>query len=370
MKLTGAMLLVMALDSVGYLIAVRYVDTANPALIAALEDIFVAVSLITISVGLVLPGMIAHTAGEVAAAADRLATGNTGRLHPGDGALRIRRSRRTSRARVDTRRVVVHSATSSVRWRQLQHDAGRGGPRRRGARRGARGAARIAQRLEQLAETDPLTGVSNRRHFEGELEKEVAADVTLAAIQRAVGARPGQLQVCQRQPRSRGRRRRSAAGRSLCGRDCGPPTSWLGSVVTSSPCCCGTSQPTGRRVAREPRWTRCVPRASRSRAAAAAAQRQHRDHDFDGADDSAPASCSSTPTSPCTTPRRPAATGSSLRRRTSTRSASSAPDLARTIRDALEHDSWSCTPSRSCTWHSGGHLATSCCCGCAATPAS
>ena len=43
-KLTGAMLLVMTLDSVGYLIAVRFVDSAKPGLIAALEDIFVAVS--------------------------------------------------------------------------------------------------------------------------------------------------------------------------------------------------------------------------------------------------------------------------------------------------------------------------------------
>jgi len=43
-KLTGAMLLVMTLDSVGYLIAVGFVDDTNPALIAALEDIVVAVS--------------------------------------------------------------------------------------------------------------------------------------------------------------------------------------------------------------------------------------------------------------------------------------------------------------------------------------
>ena len=74
-KLTGAMLLVMTLDSVAYLIAVRFVDQRNPGLLGALEDIFVAVSLITISVGLILPGVIAHTATQVAAAADRLATG-------------------------------------------------------------------------------------------------------------------------------------------------------------------------------------------------------------------------------------------------------------------------------------------------------
>ena len=40
-----------------------------------LEDIFVVVALLTISVGLVLPGIISHTVGEVSRAADRLATG-------------------------------------------------------------------------------------------------------------------------------------------------------------------------------------------------------------------------------------------------------------------------------------------------------
>ena len=39
------------------------------------QDIFVAVAILTITVGLVLPGMIAHAAEQVAEAADRLATG-------------------------------------------------------------------------------------------------------------------------------------------------------------------------------------------------------------------------------------------------------------------------------------------------------
>ena len=52
-----------------------HVDHGRTALVAALEDIFVAVALLTITVGLVLPGMIAHAVGEVAEAADRLATG-------------------------------------------------------------------------------------------------------------------------------------------------------------------------------------------------------------------------------------------------------------------------------------------------------
>jgi C4-dicarboxylate-specific signal transduction histidine kinase len=44
-------------------------------MVAVLQDIFVAVALLTITVGLVLPGMIAHSAVEVMEAAKRLATG-------------------------------------------------------------------------------------------------------------------------------------------------------------------------------------------------------------------------------------------------------------------------------------------------------
>jgi len=74
-KLTGAMLLVLILDGIGYLIAVRSVNPSDLSQLAALEDIFVAVAMLTISVGLVLPGMIAHSAVEVSAAAKRLTAG-------------------------------------------------------------------------------------------------------------------------------------------------------------------------------------------------------------------------------------------------------------------------------------------------------
>ncbi|HET9622100.1 MAG TPA: amino acid permease [Kofleriaceae bacterium] len=76
LKLTGAMLLVLALDAAGYYLAVSSVaHDANPELVTVLADIFVAVAILTITVGLVLPGMIAHSAVEVSKAADRLATG-------------------------------------------------------------------------------------------------------------------------------------------------------------------------------------------------------------------------------------------------------------------------------------------------------
>jgi diguanylate cyclase (GGDEF)-like protein/PAS domain S-box-containing protein len=75
LKLTGAMLLVLVLDSAGYLIAVDHVSVNNAALIAMLEDIFVAVALLTIAVGLILPGMIAHSAVQVSNAAEKLVAG-------------------------------------------------------------------------------------------------------------------------------------------------------------------------------------------------------------------------------------------------------------------------------------------------------
>ena len=77
LKLTGAMVLVLALDGAGYYLAVHSVtiQQGHTQLVTALEDIFVAVAVLTITVGLVLPGMIAHSAVEVSTAAERLAVG-------------------------------------------------------------------------------------------------------------------------------------------------------------------------------------------------------------------------------------------------------------------------------------------------------
>lgn len=75
LKLTGAMLVVLALDAAGYLLAVSQVPRNHAALIVALEDIFVIVALLTFSVGLILPGMIAHSAVEVSTAINKLING-------------------------------------------------------------------------------------------------------------------------------------------------------------------------------------------------------------------------------------------------------------------------------------------------------
>jgi diguanylate cyclase (GGDEF)-like protein len=80
MKLTGAMVAVMVLDGAGYLLAVSHVESNQGALLAVLSDIFVAVALLTITVGLVLPGMIAHATEQVTHAAGRLARGTVADL--------------------------------------------------------------------------------------------------------------------------------------------------------------------------------------------------------------------------------------------------------------------------------------------------
>jgi len=75
LKLTGAMLDVLALDAIGYLIAVSAVPQRETGMIAMLEDIFVVVAQLTFCVGLILPGMIAHSAVQVSKAARKLVSG-------------------------------------------------------------------------------------------------------------------------------------------------------------------------------------------------------------------------------------------------------------------------------------------------------
>ena len=87
LKLTGAMLFVLVLDGAGYLMAVQSVAGEHKALVAALEDIFVVVALLTLSVGLILPGMITHTATEVSEAARRLTSGTLKEFSHAMGAL-------------------------------------------------------------------------------------------------------------------------------------------------------------------------------------------------------------------------------------------------------------------------------------------
>lgn len=75
LKLSGTLVSVLVLDAVGYLIAVNSIAQENTALIVVLEDIFVVVALLTLTIGFILPGMIAHAAIEISDAAKKLVGG-------------------------------------------------------------------------------------------------------------------------------------------------------------------------------------------------------------------------------------------------------------------------------------------------------
>ena len=158
-KLTGAMLLVLILDGVGYYMAVHSVTLVTghqTALIAALEDIFVAVAMLTITVGLVLPGMIAHSVDEVAGAADRLATGTMADFSRAMGALAAGDLDRAL-ARVDLVPVVATSrdevGAMARSFNTLQQEIARAAEGLAGAREGLRAARRELTEINASLET-------------------------------------------------------------------------------------------------------------------------------------------------------------------------------------------------------------------------
>jgi signal transduction histidine kinase/CheY-like chemotaxis protein len=148
LKLTGAMLLVLVLDGAGYLLAVNSVDAHGTAQVTLLEDIFVVVALLTISVGLILPGMIAHAAVEVSRAADRLAKGTLADFSRAMEALSAG-DLDGAHARVDFQPVVVHSRDEvgemAVSFNTLQQEVARAAIGLDGAREGLRSARKELQ---------------------------------------------------------------------------------------------------------------------------------------------------------------------------------------------------------------------------------
>ncbi len=167
-KLTGAMLLVLVLDGAGYLLAVSHVPQGEAELIAILADIFVVVAMLTVSVGLVLPGMISHSVSQVAAGADRLARGTLSDLTRALEALAVS-NHDAAHARVVRTLVDVHSADEvgqmAASFNHMQEEVGRAALALDRAREGLRETegrlertvaqqAGIAQ-LGQLALEDP-----------------------------------------------------------------------------------------------------------------------------------------------------------------------------------------------------------------------
>ena len=154
LKLTGAMLLVLVLDAAGYLIAVGHVPKENTALIAMLEDTFVVVALLTISVGLILPGMIAHSAVEVSKAADKLVKGTLADFTRAMRALAAG-DLDAAKAHFDLVPVVVHSRDEvgdmALSFNKLQEEIGRAAVGLEGARDGlSRARSSLTETNERL----------------------------------------------------------------------------------------------------------------------------------------------------------------------------------------------------------------------------
>lgn len=138
-KLTGAMLLVLVLDGAGYWLAVQNVSPDEVEKLAVLEDIFVAVAMLTITVGLVLPGMIAHCAVEVSKAAQKLVSGTVADFSNAMQALG-RGHLDAAHARVDFTPVPINSrdevAEMAISFNVLQAEIARGATGLDGAREG------------------------------------------------------------------------------------------------------------------------------------------------------------------------------------------------------------------------------------------
>jgi len=168
LKLTGAMLLVLLLDGAGYLIAVDHVPTTNAGLIAILADIFVAVALLTISVGLILPGMIAHSAVEVSKAADRLVRGTLADFTRAMEALAAG-DFDAAKAKFDVTPVIIHSRDEvgdmAERFNRLQEEIGRAAAGLEGAREG------LSRTHNELTETNERLRLAERKYAEEQLER-------------------------------------------------------------------------------------------------------------------------------------------------------------------------------------------------------
>ena len=192
-KLTGAMLIVLLLDGAAYLMAVTNVPTTESALVAGLEDIFVAVALLSISVGLVLPGMITHSATAVSTAARRLATGTLRQFSDAMAALG-RGDLDSARASIDIHPVPTNSRDELGQMGEsfniMQDEVKRAvrsldETRERLRTVNAEYAASTA-RITHLAYHDPLTQLPNRFAFSKRLaetfERATASGATFAVL--------------------------------------------------------------------------------------------------------------------------------------------------------------------------------------------
>ncbi len=205
LKLTGAMLLVLAFDATGYLVAVAHVPSQETALNAILADIFVTVALLTIGVGLILPGMIANAAVQVSAAADHLVQGTLADFTRAMHALAAG-DLNAAKAHFDFTPVAVRSrdeiGAMAQSFNKLQEEIGHAAVGLEGARMGLSEARdhlelRVEERTTDLSNANSALTTAHQELKAGEhrlrviLEtqpecvKQVAADGTLLAMNAA-----------------------------------------------------------------------------------------------------------------------------------------------------------------------------------------
>ena len=181
LKLTGAMLLVLAFDAVGYLIAIDNVPHQNTGLITALEDIFVVVALLTIAIGLILPGMIAHSAVEVSKAAELLVKGTLTDFTRAMRALAAG-DLEAAKAHFTLAPVVVHSRDEvgdmAVTFNRLQEQIGQAAAGLEGAREG------LSASRQALTATNQQLQAANERLTRELAERKVAEQALRESQQR------------------------------------------------------------------------------------------------------------------------------------------------------------------------------------------
>ena len=180
---------VIALDGAGYLLAVSHVPDTDPALISLLQDIFVAVAMLTVAVGLILPGMIGHAVEQVSEAADRLATGTLADLTRAMRALSVG-DLKAAKARIDVIPVHVTSrdevGAMADSFNTLQREVGRTAEALDGAREGL---AAAEDKLERSLRQQAAVARLGQLALEGEDLRDLveeAVGVSSAALGRDV----------------------------------------------------------------------------------------------------------------------------------------------------------------------------------------
>ena len=192
LKLTGAMIAVIVLDGAGYLLALSQVPATEAALISLLQDIFVAVAMLTVAVGLILPGMIGHAVEQVSAAADRLATGTLADLTRAMRALSVG-DLSGAKARADVRHIEVSSrdevGAMAASFNTMQREVARAAEALDSAREGL---AASEDKLERGLRQQTAVARLGRLALEGEDLRDLVDEAVLvgrAALGRAVAVK-------------------------------------------------------------------------------------------------------------------------------------------------------------------------------------